>query len=195
MTEYTPSTVPDPARSGIGTSRVFLTGFMGAGKSTVGPLVADRLGYTFIDLDDAIADQAGLPVAALFETGEDAFRALEGTLLRELAQKEEVVVATGGGALASETNLSVAQRAGVVVYLQVSVEALARRLANTATERPLLHGGEGRPLAGAALHERIQALLDQRKLRYQQADRIVDAEQPPEAVAAAIVEALPAAEG
>ncbi len=190
MAEYTPSTLPDPARSGSDTSRIFLTGFMGAGKSTVGPLVAERLGYTFIDLDEAVAERAGQPITVLFETGEDAFRALESTLLREVSQQDEVVVATGGGALASETNLSLAQRAGVVVYLRVSVDALAHRLADTATERPLLHDGEGRPLEGAALKERIQALLDQRKLRYQQADVIVDAEQEPEAVAFAIVDAL-----
>jgi shikimate kinase len=165
---------------------------MGAGKSTVGPLVADRLGYTFIDLDEAITDRAGQPIAALFETGEDAFRALEGTLLREVSQQEEVVVATGGGALASETNLSVAQRAGVVVYLRVSVDALAQRLADTATERPLLQDGAGHPLQDDALRERIRALLDQRKLRYEQAGVIVDAEQPPEAVASAIVKSLKA---
>jgi len=192
MTEYTPSTVPNPASPSNGSSRLFLTGFMGAGKSTVGPLVADRLGYTFIDLDEAIADRAEQPIAALFETGEDAFRALESTLLREVSQQAEVVVATGGGALASETNLSVAQRAGLVVYLQVSVDALAQRLADTATERPMLQDGAGHPLQGDALRERIQALLDQRKLRYEQADVIVDAERPPEAVAAAIVKALQA---
>jgi len=192
MTEYTPSTVPNPASPSNGSSRLFLTGFMGAGKSTVGPLVADRLGYTFIDLDEAITDRAEQPIAALFETGEDAFRALESTLLREVSQQAEVVVATGGGALASETNLSVAQRAGLVVYLQVSVDALAQRLADTATERPMLQDGAGHPLQGDALRERIQALLDQRKLRYEQADVIVDAERPPEAVAAAIVKALQA---
>ncbi|NBC00585.1 MAG: shikimate kinase [Bacteroidetes bacterium] len=192
MTEYTPSTVPNPASPRAGSSRLFLTGFMGAGKSTVGPLVADRLGYTFIDLDEAITDRAGQPIAALFETGEDAFRALEGTLLREVSQQEEVVVATGGGALASETNLSVAQRAGVVVYLRVSVDALAQRLADTATERPLLQDGAGHPLQDDALRERIRALLDQRKLRYEQAGVIVDAEQPPEAVASAIVKSLKA---
>ncbi len=192
MTEYTPSTVPDPARPSAGSSRLFLTGFMGAGKSTVGPLVADRLGYAFIDLDEAITDRAEQPISALFETGEDAFRALESTLLREVSQQEGVVVATGGGALASETNLSVAQRAGVVVYLRVAVDVLAHRLADTAMERPLLQNGEGHPLQGNALHERIQALLDQRKLRYQQADVIVDAEQSPEAVASAIVKSLTA---
>ena len=190
MTEYTPSTVPDPAASSNGSSRLFLTGFMGAGKSTVGPLVADRLGYTFIDLDEAIADRAEQPIAALFETGEDAFRALESTLLREVSQQEEVVVATGGGALASEPNLGVAQRAGVVVYLRVSVDALAHRLAGTATERPLLQDGAGHPLQGDALRERIQALLDQRRLRYEQADVIADAERTPEAVASAIVKSL-----
>jgi len=76
--------------------------------------------------------------------------------------------------------------------LQVSVDALAQRLADTATERPMLQDGAGNPLQGDALRERIQALLDQRKLRYEQADVIVDAERPPEAVAAAIVKALQA---
>jgi len=190
MAEYTPSTTPDPARTIDAPRRIYLVGFMGAGKSTIGPLLADRLGYTFIDLDEQIEARAERPIASIFDTGEDAFRALESTLLREVSDEEAVVIAPGGGALASETNLSFAQRRGVIVYLEVSVDELVRRLADDAADRPLLYNRDGTPLAEEGLRERIASLLAERELRYQQADVIVDADQPPEAVAEAIVDAL-----
>lgn len=192
MAEYTPSTTPRPARESTDTTRVYLTGFMGAGKSTVGPLLADRLGYRFIDLDEQIEARAEQPVASLFDTGEDAFRALESTLLRELSDEEDVVIAPGGGALASETNLSLAQRQGVIVYLKVSVDELTRRLADDAADRPLLYNRDGTPLRDEALRERIATLLAERELRYKQADIIVNAEQAPEEVADAVMEQLKA---
>lgn len=190
MAEYTPSTTPDPVRDGKAPSRVYLVGFMGAGKSTVGPLIAERLGYTFVDLDEQIEERAEQPIASIFDTGEDAFRALESTLLREVSQQEDVVIAPGGGALASETNLSFAQREGVVVYLKVSVEELTRRLAEDAADRPLLYNRDGTPLADEALRERIASILAERELRYKQADIIVDGEKPPQEVAEDVIEGL-----
>ena len=80
------------------TRRIVLTGFMGSGKSTVGPLVAARLGWSFIDADDAIEAEAGATIAELFARhGEAAFRAREHTAISALAAKEHLVLALGGG--------------------------------------------------------------------------------------------------
>lgn len=158
-------------------TRIYLTGFMGSGKSTVGPRLAARLGYAFVDLDDAVAARAGRPVAKVFaEEGEAAFRVLEADALRATAAVERTVVALGGGALASPANLAWAREAGTIVYLRLSPAALAARLTYTAAARPLLHDDGGRPLAGAALTRRIAELLGAREAFYAQAHAVVEVE-------------------
>ena len=83
--------------------RIALIGFMGAGKTTVGAILAARLGWDFVDTDALIEVRAGAPVAAIFrERGEQAFRDLEADVLAELAQRQRAVIATGGGAPAQE---------------------------------------------------------------------------------------------
>jgi shikimate kinase len=155
--------------------RIYLTGFMGCGKSTIGPLLARRLGYTFIDLDTLIEQQAGRAIPEIFTMGgEVAFRAQERAALRQTAALEAYVIATGGGTLASEENLNWALRNGRVVYLQVSVEELVRRLAPAAISRPMLQDQHRQPLQGAALRQRIVSLLRRRELWYLQAHHVVD---------------------
>lgn len=174
--------------------RVYLTGFMGSGKSTVGPLVADRLGYRFVDLDERVEAVAGRPVAAIFtEKGEATFRALEAAVLAQVVGEERVVIATGGGALISDGTMALAKADGFVVYLRVSPEVLYERL-RAAAGRPMLHGEDGQPLEGPELRQRIEAILERRRRYYEQADAVVDAEQPtPPDVAAAVVRAVLAA--
>ncbi len=155
-------------------TRIYLTGFMGCGKSTVGPLLARRLGYTFLDLDTLIERQAGRSIPEIFaEGGEPAFRRLERDALRQTATLNAYVIATGGGALVSVDNLSWALRNGRVVYLQVSLDELVRRLAPEATHRPLLQDRHRRPLQGAALRWRIAAMLAHREPWYRQAHHVV----------------------
>ncbi len=155
-------------------TRIYLTGFMGCGKSTVGPLLARRLGYTFLDLDALIERQAGRSIPEIFaEGGEPAFRRLERDALRQTATLNAYVIATGGGALVSVDNLSWALRNGRVVYLQVSLDELVRRLAPKATHRPLLQDRHHRPLQGAALRRRIAAMLAHREPWYRQAHHVV----------------------
>ncbi len=155
--------------------RVYLTGFMGSGKSTVGPILANVLGYTFVDLDEAIAGRAGKPIPRIFdEEGEAAFRALEASMLRETAARERVLVALGGGALASEDNLRWTLDHGVVVYLRVSFQQLIRRLRRGRVSRPLLLDAAGQPLSEAALREKIEAMMDRRAPFYERAHVIVD---------------------
>ena len=131
-------------------ARIFLVGISGAGKSTVGRLVADRLGWDFADSDDLIEERAGRKIPEIFATdGEANFREIEATVLGDLARRERVVVSTGGGAPTTEGGRAAIQT-GFSVWLEVSPGAAARRLSvdPAAATRPLLAGdAEGR-LAG-----------------------------------------------
>jgi shikimate kinase len=168
--------------------RIFLTGFMGSGKSTVGPLVADQLGFRFIDLDERVEAAAGRSAAeVLQERGEPRFRALETAVLSQVLSEEDVVIATGGGALASDATMAMAKDGGMVVYLRVRPETLAQRLQSDAT-RPLLHDSEGHGMRGKELLERINEILADRRRFYEQADAIVEADEmtPPDVALAAV---------
>lgn len=132
---------------------VFLVGFMGAGKSTVGPMVAQRLGMPFCDLDDMIESVDGRSVSAIFaEDGEARFRELETATLLGLEGREPCVVACGGGVVLADVNRATLKRIGCVVYLQVSAGEALARVGDTGT-RPLLAGGGG-AMAGSLLAAR-----------------------------------------
>jgi shikimate kinase len=136
---------------------VLLIGFMGAGKSTVSRILAERLGRATIDLDDRIAEKAGRSVTQIFEAeGEESFRELETQALATLADEAPCVVACGGGVVMRPQNRALLRDLGVVVYLAVSVgEALAR--IGDATTRPLL-AGSGGTLAATTLLEARETL-------------------------------------
>ena len=169
--------------------RLYLTGFMAAGKSTVGPLLADRLGYRFVDLDWLVEARTGRTVADLFGQGEAVFRAAEAEALAETTNGPAMVVATGGGTLVGPGNLAVARAAGAVVWLRASVETTIQRLGD-ARGRPLLADASGRPLQGDALADRVRQLAGAREPFYAQADVVADAEAPADAVAHEVAEAL-----
>ena len=108
--------------------RIVLIGFMGAGKTTVGALLAARLGYTFVDTDSVVEQRAGAPVAALFrERGEAAFREMEAAALAELAGRTRVVIASGGGAPAQARNALFFRRAAATFHLRDSLAAALER--------------------------------------------------------------------
>lgn len=164
---------------------------MGSGKSTVGPLVAARLGWRFEDLDRHVELQAGRPVSEIFTgNGEGAFRAMEAEALKAVARASRTVVALGGGTLAHGENLVVAREAGPIVYLRVPVEVLAERLAATVGHRPMLWAEGGQWLTADGLRQRIAVLLEARREFYEGADFIVDAEASPEVVADRVVAAV-----
>jgi shikimate kinase len=173
-------------------SCVYITGSMGSGKSTVGPLVAERLGYRFLDLDAEVERAAGVSISELFvHRGERMFRALETAVLSEASAQDRVVVATGGGALATEGNLLVAGSSGFIVYLKLTPDTLAGRL-HDSEGRPLLMDEDGRPLTKEQIVARLTELLDKRERFYQHADAVIEAEtMAPPQVAEAIVAALP----
>jgi shikimate kinase len=118
---------------------VYLTGFMGAGKSTVGRALAERLDWPFVDLDDSIEAEQGMTIAEIFASrGEVWFRQLESAALRSLDDSVAAVVATGGGVLSVPENREWMRAHGLAVWLDVSFELVTERLAATDQEtRPL----------------------------------------------------------
>lgn len=170
-------------------SSVVLTGFMGTGKSSVGRLLAARLGLTFIDTDELIARRAGRPVAAIFsDEGEDAFRAREAAVARELAGQKGLVIATGGGMLVDTDNAAALSAGNALFCLQASPEEIVRRLQDEQEARPLLAGTE--PAA------RVEELLARRQAAYARFTPIDTEGKSPAEVAATIegcVEVTPAA--
>lgn len=143
-----------------GTS-LYLIGMMGAGKTTIGQLLAAKLSYRFFDTDAVIEQVTGLPIRELFaESGEAAFRTLESQVLAELSAYTRSVIATGGGIVLKRENWG-HLRHGIVVWLDVPVAHLQQRLQGDRS-RPLLQ--EPDPVA------KLQTLLEQRQPLYTQAD-------------------------
>ncbi len=159
--------VIDYTRPVLCKQRIYLTGFMGSGKSTVGPLLARRLGWSFTDLDDRIVDEIGEPIANFFKReGESAFRKIEAAQLIATGSASETVVAVGGGALCSDDNLNWALENGIVIYIRVSVEELVRRLKAEQVTRPMLLNPDGSLLTDDAVSQRIRKLIKQREAYY-----------------------------
>ena len=121
--------------------RIVLTGFMGSGKSTVGPLLADRLGWSFLDVDDVIEAEAGVTIAELFARhGEAAFRDREQAAIARLCAGEALVLALGGGAIehAGTRRLLLTAPGTLLVHLQVELATTLARCRGTEHTRPIL---------------------------------------------------------
>jgi len=146
-------------------TNLILVGLMGCGKTTVGRLVADRLGWEFIDTDRLIMAKTGTSIPALFaEKGEPFFRRLEKEVLLAIKDRERTVVATGGGIVLAAENRHLLQEMGLVIYLQTAPAVLATRVGR----------GEDRPLlAGGAPVEVLTALLKEREAFYREANLVV----------------------
>lgn len=163
------------------TTRVFLVGYRGCGKSTVGRLLAERLGWESVDSDDVVEAEAGKTIAAIFaEAGEPAFRDLEERIVAGLAARERTAVSLGGGAVLREATRQRLAAAGPVFWLTAPARTLAARIAGDTTtgdRRPSLTG-----LSGLAEVERV---LTQREPIYRECATVaVDADgRPPEAIA------------
>jgi shikimate kinase len=140
--------------------RVFLIGMMGAGKSTVGRLMARRCGFEFIDCDRELEARSGVSIATIFELeGEESFRRREAALIDELTQRPHTVLATGGGAILGEDNRRHLRERGLVIYLRASVDEIVRRTKKDRA-RPLLQTSDRRG--------RIAQLLTEREEMYAQ---------------------------
>ncbi|MEG4623422.1 shikimate kinase [Microcoleus sp. w1-18aA5] len=162
---------------------IYLVGMMGAGKTTVGRILAKKLKYRFFDTDELIVRVANQSIAEIFDQeGEEAFRELESKVLGELSAYQNSVVATGGGIVTRSRNWGYLHY-GVVVWLDVPVDQLYDRLRSD-TARPLLQEGE--------IKSKLQSLLKERERFYTQADVRVYAGvgERPEAVANRAIEEI-----
>lgn len=143
-----------------------LVGFMGTGKSSVGRLIAANLHYEFVDTDELIEKRAGQSISQIFaQSGETGFRTLERQMVAEMQTWQQKIISTGGGLIADLSNLSSLKQHALLVCLCAPAEAIWQRVRNQ-THRPLLQGPD--PLS------RIQALLEERRPFYQQADILVN---------------------
>ena len=157
--------------------RVYLTGFMGSGKSTVGPILANTIGYGFVDVDHAIEAAQGMTVDELFRLhGEQFFRQQEREVIGRISKEHKVVVALGGGALIDPVNLETITTTGILVYLRLPKEVLMKRLQH-GKDRPLLADAAGVHLSEKDLHERIESLYRAREPLYAKAEVVVDADE------------------
>lgn len=151
-------------------SKIFIIGFMGCGKTTHGKRLAKNLGYRFIDLDQWIENQHELTVAEIFSLqGEEAFRNMETEAIKTLSKEENVVISTGGGAPCHNNNMELLNSIGLTIYLDLTPAALASRLTNSKTERPLLAGKRKDELIPL-----IELMLSSRISFYESAGMIID---------------------
>lgn len=163
---------------------VVLVGLMGAGKSTVGRRLADRLGVKFVDSDSEIETAADMTIPEIFERfGEQYFREGERRVIARLLADEPCILATGGGAFLSNENREIIGEGGVSVWIKADLETLWGRVKDK-TSRPLLNGDDPKGL--------LTKLLEERYPLYGAADIVVNsaAGDPHEVVVFAIIEAL-----
>jgi shikimate kinase len=159
---------------------IVLFGFMGTGKTCVGRAVAERLGMTYVDLDDLIEAREGMTISEIFATeGEPHFRRVETEVAAEAAQLRRHVIATGGGVVLNEANVRALERTGVGICLGATVEAIYERVRHE-THRPLL--------AVNNPPEKIRALLEYRAPFYAKVSHQLDTTgKPVEAVVDEVV--------
>ncbi|GIK60091.1 MAG: shikimate kinase [Ignavibacteriota bacterium] len=152
----------------------YLTGFMAAGKSTIGPILANTLGWNFYDLDREVESQEKMKVVEIFEAkGENYFRKAESGLLKKLSEKTEAIISLGGGAISSDENFRIIKSSGKIIYLKSSPEMAYQRLRFKRDRPSFIFEGEEVPSKEQFI-ERINKLLDERKKYYEQADYIID---------------------
>jgi len=147
--------------------RLFLIGFMGAGKSYWAERWARTCGWTFMDLDVLLENKTGKSISEIFEgNGEAYFRDLEANILRELARQKTFILACGGGTPCFQDNMEWMKSNGKTVFLQANADTLLSNLKNGSKSRPLLSGATTK----REKLEIIEQLLEERAFYYQQAD-------------------------
>ena len=151
--------------------KVYLLGYMGSGKSTVGKMLADQLQMNFLDFDRYIEKETGKTIPEIFDSlGEDKFRELEHTHLKNVLHLEDTVISLGGGTPCFHNNIDLINSSGTSVYIEMAVDELVKRLANARNKRPLIRG-----LNDAELKLFIEANLEKRKPVYEKAHFSVNA--------------------
>ena len=159
--------------------RIYLTGFMTSGKSTLGSILANVLGWDFYDLDKEIEITENIKVTEIFETkGEQYFRELETKKLIEFSKTENVIVALGGGALNNDENYKIISESGKLVYLKVSPEIIYKRIRRK-TDRPLFKEFVLQENSEEAFIEKIKGMLVAREKYYNRADMVFTVDDTP----------------
>lgn len=154
--------------------RIYLTGFMTSGKSTIGPILANSLGWDYYDLDREIEAVAGKTVVKIFETeGEIFFRELETKKLGELSLKKNLIIALGGGTITNQNNFTIIKATGKLVYLKTAPEVIYKRIKHK-LDRPLFIDLVLDEKPEEAFLERIKKILDERNHLYESADITID---------------------
>ena len=171
-------------------NNIYLTGFSGTGKSTVGNVLAIMTGKDFVDVDLVIEEIEGKSIPDIFALkGEEYFRSVETKCLREVAARSEIIVSTGGGVPVLDQNIEIMEDSGAIVWLKATPETILARLSEQSEEtgvqnnRPMLVSQQ--PL------ERIAKLLKSRQIAYRKSDLSVDTDgKNPETVAKEIYRSL-----
>ena len=154
-------------------SKIFLTGYMGSGKSSTGKLLAFQLDYNFIDLDKFIEKEYKMTIPEIFSSkGEKEFRAMEHNCLKKVVEKENTVVACGGGTPCYYGNMELMNNNGTTVYLKMSVDTLVNRLLHAKDKRPLILNKTEKELK-----EFVNRQLEKREDIYHKAQYIVKAKE------------------
>ncbi|MEO6850861.1 MAG: shikimate kinase [Mucilaginibacter sp.] len=166
----TEKNISDSAKPLQGLGLIFLIGFMGSGKTTLGRKLAAKMGYEFIDLDHKLEQQVELSIAEYFSIfGEDAFRTKESEVLKKTIYPQNAIVSTGGGLPCYFDNMDWMNTHGKTIYIKLSPKTLADRLESGKEDRPLLQEKHG-----DALIDFIEKKLSEREDFYAQANMIVD---------------------
>ena len=154
-------------------NRIYLVGYMGSGKTTIGGKLAKKLNFQFIDVDHFIENRQRKTINEIFsEKGEDAFRLMEHNALEEISLFENIVISTGGGAPCFYNNMELMNKSGFTIYLKTSPKELTKRLSKNKNDRPLL-----REKTPEEMQAFITENLEKRNYYYNQAQLIFDAEQ------------------
>lgn len=160
-------------------TRIYLTGFMTSGKSTLGQILANVLGWNFYDLDKELEKDEGQKVSEIFETkGEKYFRKIESVKLEQLSKSDNSIIALGGGTLINDDNLKIILQTGKLVYLKVTPEIIYKRIKNK-IDRPLFRDFV---LAGNSKEQfikKIEGMLEERNKYYNKADIFFNVDDSP----------------
>ncbi len=150
-------------------AKLFLIGFMGCGKSTIGKQLASKLNYNFIDLDNFIEQENNLSINEIFENkGENEFRKIETNALKKIVSIPNSIVSCGGGTPCYYGNVDLMLNNGTVIYVKMSAKMLVNRLINAKNQRPLIQNKNKEELL-----EYVSAKLTEREIFYQKANYTV----------------------
>lgn len=149
------------------TKNIVLVGLMGAGKTTVGKCLAQKIGYDFIDIDEIIETNAKIKISEIFKShGEEHFRHLETQTIKSFETKEKCIISIGGGAMQKQENIDSLKKNGILFYLYAPVDVLYSRLLNEIDNRPMLHEEDPK--------KKLETLLAKREANYLQSHYKID---------------------